>query len=55
MTPLDQALLADLAKDLIAITESYHSWPELDANVKEYCQLITDRLSEFGVNMEDGK
>lgn len=55
MSMADDIVLVSLAKDLIEITEDYNSWYNLDLCKDEYYRRITDRLSEYGVEMEDGK
>lgn len=53
MQPHDMIVLADLAKDIVEITEDYNSWYNLDLCKDEYYRRITDRLSEYGISMED--
>lgn len=52
MTPADQIVLADLAKDIVEITEDYNSWYNLDLCKDEYYDRITQRLSQYGVELE---
>lgn len=52
MSKADDIVMLDMAKDIIKITEEYKSWENLDLCKEEYYDRITQRLSQYGVELE---